>query len=118
MAAEATATAPAVQLVGACQQCHGNRTTDFTFARVDYDGDGAIDGVQTEVAHLMDKLGSMLPPVGKPKTALAIDATWTKPQLKAAYNWLFVEADKSHGIHNTAYTVGLLKASINDLSGK
>ena len=60
----------------------------------------------------------MLPPVGQAKTALNIDATWTQPQLAAAYNWMFVNNDGSKGIHNTAYTVGLLKASIQDLSKK
>jgi hypothetical protein len=57
----------------------------------------------------------MLPPVGQPKTALTIDATWTRPQLEAAYNWLFITNDGSKGIHNMAYTVGLLKASITNL---
>jgi hypothetical protein len=33
------------------------------------------------------------------------------------YNLLFVLEDKSYGIHNTAYTVGLLKASLADLGG-
>ena len=36
--------------------------------------------------------------------------------MEAAYNWLFVNNDGSRGIHNTAYAVGLLKASIADLS--
>ncbi len=49
------------------------------------------------------------------KTALTIDSTWTKPQLEAAYNWPFVNNDGSQGIHNTAYAVGLLKASIANL---
>ena len=75
-----------------------------------------IDGVQTEVQHLLDKLALQLPPVGKPKTALSIDSTWTRPQLAAAYNWQFVKEDGSFGIHNTAYAVGLLKASIADLA--
>jgi hypothetical protein len=65
----------------------------------------------------------MLPPVGVPKPDhssenLSIDnsAGYTRKQLKAAYNYLFVVEDGSLGIHNTSYAVGLLKASINDLS--
>lgn len=107
---------PAVQLVTECQNCHGPRLTTFDFPLMDYDGDGKIDGVQTEVQHLLDKLSAMLPPAGKSKAALAIDSTWTQPQLEAAYNWLMVTEDRSKGIHNTAYTVGLLKASIANLS--
>ena len=49
----------------------------------------------------------MLPPNNPVKTSLTIDSTWTKPQLEAAYNWLFVTNDGSKGIHNTAYAVGL-----------
>ena len=109
---------PQKDLVGTCQGCHGPDITAVNFALMDYDGDGAIDGVQTEVQHLMDKLALMLPPVGQAKTGLTIDATWTQPQLAAAYNYLFVQSDGSRGIHNTAYTVGLLKTSIADLQSQ
>jgi hypothetical protein len=67
---------------------------------------------------MLDKLGMMLPPVGVKKTALAIDSTWSPAQLKAAYNWQFVHDDGSLGIHNMAYAMGLLDASIKDLSKK
>jgi hypothetical protein len=107
-----------VELVGACQGCHGPEVTTFNFALMDYNDDGKIEGVQTEVQHLLDQLSAMLPPVGQAKTALTIDNTWTKPQLRAAYNWQFVNNDGSKGIHNTAYAVGLLKASIDDLNGQ
>jgi len=106
---------PAEDLVAACQGCHGPEVTAFDFPLFDYDGDGVIDGVQTEVQHLLDKLSTMLPPDNTVKTALTIDSTWTKPQLEAAYNWLFVTNDGSHGVHNTAYAVGLLKGSIANL---
>lgn len=106
----------AVELVGACKKCHGPNIKTFNFALIDYDGDGKIDGVQTEVQHLLDKLSAMLPPVGTVKSQLSIDSTWTQPQLEAAYNWLMVQEDGSRGIHNTAYSVGLLQTSIAYLS--
>ena len=109
---------PAVDLVGACQKCHGPNLKEFNFRLIDYDGDGVIDGVQTEVQHLLDQLALQLPPVGKPKSALTMDATWTAAQLQAAYNWQFVKEDGSLGVHNAAYAVGLLKASIASVSGK
>jgi len=104
-------------LVAPCQTCHGPDITTFDFPLMDYNGDGQIQGVQTEVQSLLDQLSTLLPPAGQPKTALTIDATWTQPQLEAAYNWLFVTNDGSKGIHNTAYAVGLLKASIANLKG-
>jgi len=52
------------------------------------------------------------------KSSLTIDSTWTKPQLEAAYNWLFVNNDGSKGVHNLDYSVGLLQASIANLQGQ
>jgi hypothetical protein len=106
------------EMVAVCQTCHGENLTTFDMARFDYDGDGEIDGVQTEVQHLLDQLSALLPPNNNKKDALTIDTTWTRAQLEAAYNWQFVKEDKSFGVHNTAYAVGLLKASIADLKKK
>lgn len=108
-------------LVAACQTCHGSSVTSFDIALKDYNGDGVVEGVQTEVQHLMDKLSTLLPngngvidgQVKVPSPA----STWTAPQVEAAYNYVFVQSDGSMGIHNTAYTVGLLKASIANLTG-
>jgi hypothetical protein len=115
-ACSASGTNPAVQLTAVCVQCHGSITT-FNFPTVDYDGDGVVEGVQTEVANLMLRLATLLPPVGVAKTNLTITSTWTPQQLKAAYNYLFVQSDGSYGVHNIAYAVDLLKASIADLGG-
>ena len=104
-------------LVSACKQCHGPTVTAFDFPLQDYNGDGVIQGVQTEVQSLLNRLSTYLPPNSSVKSSLTIDSTWTQPQLEAAYNWLFVEKDGSLGIHNTAYAVGLLKTSIANLTG-
>lgn len=103
-----------VDQVGVCQNCHGN-IESFDFARQDFDGDGVLEGVQTEVQGLMDMVALQLPPMGEP-TVEVTDA-YTPEQLKAAYNYLFVEEDGSHGIHNTSYAVNILKASLVDLTG-
>jgi hypothetical protein len=101
-----------VHLVGACIQCHGP-ITSFNVARYDYDEDGVIEGIQDEVEGLLHELAMMLPPVGQP--TVNITAAYTLAQRRAAYNYLFVEEDGSKGVHNPAYAVGLLKASITDL---
>lgn len=105
-----------LDMVAACVQCHGP-IASFDFQRQDYDGDGIVEGIQTEVKGLLSKLAYLLPPAGQPKADITIDSTWTKQQLRAAYNYRFVQEDKSFGVHNLAYAVGLLKASIADLSG-
>jgi hypothetical protein len=102
-----------VHLTAACVQCHGP-VANFDFKRQDYDGDGVVEGVQTEVKGLLDQLGRLLPPLGDPK--VTVTAAYTRPQLRAAYNYLFVLEDKSYGVHNLSYAVGLLKASIADLT--
>jgi hypothetical protein len=110
-----------------CNQCHG-AITNFDFPVADYNGDGVVEGVQTEVHHLLDKLSTLLPPatyqanvanyvadglVKSPKVYTNMPAKF----LKAYYNYQFVIMDNSFGIHNAPFAVGLLKASIADLTG-
>ncbi len=104
-----------------CAQCHGP-IASFNMPIQDYDGDGVIDGVQTEVQHLLDKLSTLLPNStgvldGLAKSSLSVKTNWTQPQLEAAYNWQFVNNDGSKGVHNAPFATGLLKASIADLTG-
>lgn len=104
-----------------CVQCHGNINT-FNFPVADYDGDGVVEGVQTEVRNLLNKLTTLLPNSsgvvdGSVKTSLSVKTNWPAKYLQAAYNWQFVSNDGSLGVHNLAYTVALLKASIANLTG-
>lgn len=117
-----------VSLTAACQQCHGKLDT-FDFPVADYNGDGVIEGVQTEVQHLLDKLSALLPPSvyqanpnnyvadGLVKTSVSFYTNMPTKFLEAGYNWQFVNNDGSLGVHNAAFAVGLLKASIGDLTG-
>jgi len=109
---------PAEDIVGACQACHGTDLTTFNFQIFNFSGTGGPAGVQTQVQALLDQLSALLPPNTQVKTSLTIDSTWTKPQLEAAYNWLFVTNDGSKGIHNLDYSVGLLQASIANLKSQ
>jgi len=116
-----------VDLVDVCVKCHGP-ITEFNFARKDYDGDGIINGVQTEVQHLLDNLSRMLPNStyradgnyvadGLVKTSITVKTNWPTRFLQAAWNWQFVNVEGSRGVHNAPYAVGVLKASIADLTG-
>lgn len=115
-----------VALVGACSQCHGP-ISSFDMPVEDYDGDGVIDGVQTEVQHLLDKLSTLLPNStyvsngnyvadGLVKSP-SVKTNWPTKFLNAAYNWQFVNNDGSKGVHNAPFATSLLKASIADLTG-
>lgn len=114
-----TATNPPEDLVAACQQCHGSTLTSFNFPVEDFDGAGVTEGVQTQVQTLLNQLAALLP--GGENNVIAnkitTSASWTAPQLEAAYNYDFVQDDGSLGVHNTAYTVALLQASIANLTG-
>jgi hypothetical protein len=115
-----------VDLVAACAQCHGP-ISSFDMPVEDYNGDGIIEGVQTEVQHLLDKLSTLLPNStylsngnyvadGLVKSP-SVKTNWPTKFLNAAYNWQFVNNDSSKGVHNAPFATGLLKASIADLSG-
>ena len=116
-----------VDKVNVCVSCHGPME-GFNFARKDYDGDGNIQGVQTEVQSLLTQLSRLLPNStykansndyvadGIAKTSISVKTNWPVKFLQAAWNWQFVNVEGSHGVHNASYAVGLLKASIADLT--
>jgi hypothetical protein len=106
--------------VDVCVQCHGS-ITSFDMVKQDYNGDGITEGVQTEVQHLLDSLSKLLPNGSGVMDGLvkspSAKTNWSTAFLGAAYNWQFVSMDGSLGVHNASYAVGLLKASITDLTG-
>jgi fibronectin type 3 domain-containing protein len=110
--------------VAICSSCHGDVGNSFAEkpyyfnGNADHDGDGVEEGVQEEVLGLMEQLAAMLPHADT--TAGydphdPVDDTWTRTELKAAYNYEMVYYDRSKGIHNPAFTVALLKVSIQAL---
>jgi hypothetical protein len=117
-----------VDKVDVCAQCHG-KIPSFDFPVQDYNGDGVIQGVQTEIQSLMDKLSTLLPNStyqansnsyvadGLVKTSVSFKTNWPAKFLKAGYNWQFVSMDGSKGVHNAPFASGILKASIADLTG-
>lgn len=109
----AMVTADGVEHVETCTQCHGEiESFEEIVAGMDYDSDGSREPVVEEIEGLLHTLGMMLPPYGDP--AVTVDTTYNAAQLKAAYNFFFVEEDGSHGIHNARYAAAILRASIND----
>jgi len=107
----------------ACVNCHGP-ISDFDDipAREDFDGDGIIEGVQSEVAGLIQLLKDALVANGLDTTGVGLaralgDTTIsTYRQREAGYNLIFVMEDGSTGIHNPDYAVQLLQQSILHLN--
>lgn len=108
--------------VATCSQsgCHakGSITTFDRKAYSDFDGNGKVEGVQTEVQGLLKQLEAKLPKDSSGNViSSGVNATnTTEAQRKALWNYWLVKNDGSMGIHNTQYTVGLLQSSIKDLS--
>ncbi len=100
----------------ACARCHGEMESINYMAKGDYDGDNVREGIQDEVSGLMELVGHLLPPYGSPDVAVA--DTYTDAELKAAYNHIFLEEDRSQGVHNPQYAVQLLQSSYFSMTGQ
>ncbi|MCC6962694.1 MAG: hypothetical protein IT585_05535 [candidate division Zixibacteria bacterium] len=108
-------------LIGVCAPCHSRYSesgvTKFDdFKPRDIDGDGVIEGFQTEFDNLADSLKVLLTKVVDPATNLFRTKKIARLQAAAAYNWAIYKEDRSHGAHNPKYFEGLLKSSIQYLN--
>ncbi len=110
--------------VEACANCHGTITDfDEILALEDFDGDGSVEGVQSEVQGLLHLLEEAFVSGGLDTTgtdflgALGDTLKSTYIQREAGYNYAFIEDDKSMGIHNPDYAIQLLQQSYNYLTG-
>ena len=111
--------------VEVCNNCHGNVGESFANKKyyinsnADLDGDGIAQGLQVEVRGLMDTLKAFLPKIdGVVSITLAADSNLTPAIMRAGYVYMWVDEDRSFGIHNPAFTVAILKAAIEELGGK
>ena len=113
--------------VAACTTCHPGATSISGIkASADYDGNGTVEGFQTEVTGLLNKLKGYLPidpatnDVAQGPLGTAVDsAKWKgkKTIIASVWNYWFVMKDLSHGVHNPKYSVGLLKAALTAITG-
>ena len=105
-----------VLMTETCAECHGE-IEEFNFGGEDYDRDGVVEGVQNEIEDLLETLALLLPPDGPTVTENVTPATHNLRQRKALFNYLFVEEDRSRGVHNPKYAAAILQASLDDLMG-
>jgi hypothetical protein len=82
----------------------------------DLNYDGHIEGVEDEIEKLLEALAMYLPPQGQPTYEYDENHEFTDKEKKALYNYLSVEDDGSHGIHNPGYASAILRASVNDMA--
>ncbi len=101
-----------IRVTEVCSRCHVEQNT-FDFGGEDYDGDGVISGVQTEVKNMLTQLAYLLPPVGQ--NEVSVNNGHSLLERRAAYNYQFVKYDGSYGVHNPKYATALLRASIDDM---
>ncbi len=112
----------------ACKTCHGEHVEEFDEVRAfnDYDGNGKIEGIVTEITGLLDRLKAVLPinpTTGDVCNNMKADSAIVKthPQwpaiVPAIWNYYLVKNDFSNGIHNTKYAVAILRASLGTLTG-
>ncbi len=114
-----------------CADCHQG-ATDFNFtAKGDYDGNGKREGIQDEVAGLLDILekaicdelggGSFEASKGSisyyDKNGNPISGVADKVYL-ASYNYFLIKFDGSVGVHNPLFTVQILQYSYKYLTGQ
>jgi len=116
-----------VSVTYVCTQCHG-ALTNFNIVVPDAVGYGYAQGIQTQVQILLNQLSMLLPPSGyqaNPANYVAdgkvkspsTQTNWPAKFLQAAYNYQFVSNDGSMGVHNGPFTIGILRASIENLTG-
>jgi predicted CXXCH cytochrome family protein len=104
--------------VTVCITCHGE-IEEFNDIRAfyDYDRNGMIQGVETEIAGLLNALKARLPldpltgePVTRTKDSLLVKNNFSA--VAGIWNYYMVKNDASMGMHNTKYAVALLYKSI------
>jgi hypothetical protein len=106
------------ELTGACTSCHGPKASFEEFeAPTDYDGDGTVEGIQSEVDGLLTQIRILLPPTGIDSISWAgIKASPDSVIFKQAYwNYQLMAYDGSRGMHNSKFTFDVLVKTLAKL---
>jgi hypothetical protein len=107
--------------VDACKSCHGEiEKYDDIKAMYDYDRDGTVEAVESEVAGLLDTLRAWLPkdatgePIGGGIVTAADSALVAGrfDYVAGIWTYYFVKEDRSMGMHNAKYTVAILQKAL------
>jgi hypothetical protein len=101
-----------------CNACHTGpdvvfegRSSDDGFEHEPYYD---YKGFQTEVADKLEELGDLLVTTGiLDSTHTLQTGSFSADAFKAFWNWVYIEEDRSHGVHNPYYTMDLLDEAID-----
>jgi hypothetical protein len=95
-----------------CQTCHGTSKTKFSDwqASMDYDGNGVIEDIQTEVQGCLNKLYHLLPL--NADTTINYANINTTNLRKAYWNYQLIANDGSFGMHNAKFAFDVLTKTI------
>ena len=121
--------------VNQCQPCHpGAVTFDFPLGK-DFDGDGTVEGVQTEFDGCLKRLEDAILAAptstgavvtwedpywlvdGEESNTAALNPNDDQPLIRAMFNHYWTRFDESRGVHNTAYAFRLIQSSWEKLTG-
>jgi hypothetical protein len=95
-----------VKNVAACAPCHGE-IEDFN----------DVDAVQDSVDLYAGQLANQLEDAGLLSAGLPTSVSTSADSAGAVWNYLMATEDRSHGVHNAKYILGLLKSSILFMEG-
>lgn len=112
-----------VQNTAVCNnaECHGKvPVTSFDrTAFADYDGNGKIEGVQSEVKGLLTLLAAELPKGSNGNVLSSVTQNNTTPlQRQALWNYNVIVNDGSYGVHDAAFTIQVLQRTYKELTGR
>jgi Secretion system C-terminal sorting domain/Cytochrome c552 len=106
--------------IEACTPCHGEVGETFKEKKyflnsdADHDGDGVEEGLQEEVHGMLETLATYLPEDADGNVDMS-SKTNAPAVVRAGYAYMWVEEDRSFGIHNPAFTVALLQVAIESM---
>ena len=107
--------------LAACKSCH-SLAESFEFeARRDYDGDGALETNEEEIAGLRELLWPQMMANGlvedDSRAGFALPETVSEDLAGAVWNYFFTEP-AGNAVHNLRYTVSLLQLTYEKLAGE
>ncbi len=106
--------------VEACTPCHGvvgesfKEKKYFRNSSADHDGDGVEEGLQEEVHGMLEVLATYLPQDEDGNVDMS-SKTNSPAIVRAGYAYVWVEEDRSFGIHNPQFTVAMLQVAIESM---